>query len=210
MKTTEIVGFNREGLGTKASKMLRADGNVPCVLYGGKENFHFHSPVYLFKDLLYTPDAYIVNLNVEGVEKKAVLKDVQFHPVSDVILHVDFLEIFDDKAVAIDVPVITVGQAPGALTGGQVYIKNKKLRVKAIPSKLPENVEVDISSLELGSSMQVKDLDVSDYEILTNSKVSIVQIIIPRALKAALNDGDEEGATAEGEENAEATEGAEA
>lgn len=202
MKTTEIVGFNREGLGTKASKALRADGNVPCVLYGGKENSHFHSPVYLFKDLLYTPDAYIVHINVEGVEKKAVLKDVQFHPVSDAIVHVDFLEIFDDKAVAIDVPVITTGKAPGADLGGQVYVKNKKLRVKAIPSKLPENVVVDISALELGNSMQVKDLEVSDYEILTNPNVSIVQIIIPRALKASLNDDE----NPEGEEGAEAAE----
>ena len=204
MKTTEIVGFNREGLGTKASKALRADGNVPCVLYGGKENFHFHSPVYLFKELLYTPNAYIVNLNVEGVEKKAVLKDVQFHPVSDAIQHVDFLEIFDDKPVAIDVPVITVGQAPGAQLGGQVYVKNKKLRVKAIPANLPENVEVDISSLELGNSMQVKDIESEGFEILTNPNVSIVQIIIPRALKASLGDeeGTEEGAEGEVTEEA--------
>ena len=196
MKTTEIVGFNREGLGTKASKALRADGNVPCVLYGGKENFHFHSPVYLFKDLLYTPNAYIVNLNVEGVEKKAVLKDVQFHPVSDIIQHVDFLEIFDDKPVAMDVPVTTVGKAVGADMGGQVYVKNKKLRVKAIPANLPEFVEVDVSSLELGNSMQVKDIKVEGFEILTNPNVAIVQIIVPRALKAALGEG-EEGAAEE-------------
>lgn len=205
MKTTEIVGFKREDLGTKASKTLRADGNVPCVLYGGKENIHFHSPVYLFKDLLYTPNAYIVNLNVEGVEKKAVLQDVQFHPVSDSIVHVDFLEIFEDKAVAIDVPVVTEGVAPGAQLGGQVYIKNKKLRVKAIPSKLPEVVKVDISSLELGHSVRVQDVEADGFEILTNPKVSIVQIIIPRALKASLNTDEEgEGETEEATQEAEA------
>ena len=89
MKTTEIVGFKREELGTKSSKALRADGNVPCVVYGGEDNISFHAPAYLFRDLLYTPDVYIVKLNVEGVEKNCVLKEAQFHPVSEMILLFD-------------------------------------------------------------------------------------------------------------------------
>ena len=97
MKTTEIVGFRRKDVGSKEAKLLRADGNVPCVLYGGSEIIHFHAPAILFKELFYTQDALLVDLNIEGVEKKAVLKDAQFHAVSEAPLHVDFLEIFDNK-----------------------------------------------------------------------------------------------------------------
>lgn len=206
MKTTEIVGFNRTDLGTKYSKLLRADGNVPCVLYGGEDHMHFHSPAYLFKELLYTPDSYIVKLNVEGVEKRAILKDVQFHPVSDVLLHVDFLEIFDDKPVSLDVPVKLEGVAPGVQKGGQVYIKNKKLKVRATPENLPDYVTVNVNELELGAAVRVKDVEVEGFEIVTKPSVSIVQIIVPRALKAAGGaddeDEDEEGVEAATEEAA--------
>jgi large subunit ribosomal protein L25 len=202
MKTTEIVGFNRVDLGTKSSKALRADGNVPCVLYGGSENIHFQSPAYLFKDLLYTPNVYIVKLNVEGVEKNCILKDAQFHPVSEMILHVDFLEIFDDKKVTMDIPVELEGVAPGAAIGGQIYIKNKTLRVTALPGNIPETVKVNISSLQLGQSLKVSEVaTVGDYEILTNKTVSIVSIIVPRALKAAGGEGEGD---AEAEDSTEA------
>ena len=192
MKTTEIVGFRREDLGTKFSKALRADGNVPSVLYGGEEVIHFHAPAYLFNDLLYTPDAYIVQLNVEGVEKKCVLKDVQFHPVSDMILHVDFLEIFDDKAVVVEIPVRTVGTSPGILGGGQLFMKSRKLKAKALPSQLPEYIEVDISGLELGSSLKVGEITVEGYEIVNSPSTAIAQVIVPRALKAQSADATEE------------------
>lgn len=212
MKTTEIIGYQRKGTGKGDSKRLRAEGNVPCVLYGEGENLHFHSPMYLFKDLLYTPDAYIVNLNVEGAEKRCVLQDVQFHPVSEIILHADFLAISDDKPVTIDVPVKLKGDSPGAQAGGQVYVKNKRLRVKALPENLPEYVEVDISEVQLGNAVRVKDLTTDGFEILNNENVAIVQIIIPRALKAAASEEEEE--LEEGEEGAEgeapAAEGGEA
>ncbi len=186
MKTTEIVGFKREELGTRSSKALRADGNVPCVLYGGEGNINFHAPMYLFRDLLYTPEVYEVKLNVEGVEKNCVLKDAQFHPVSETILHVDFFEIFADKEVEMNIPVKLVGAAPGAQVGGQVYIKTKKLKVVGLPGNLPDYVEVDISTLDLGDSKKVKEVEVAgEYKIVTNPSVSIVSIIIPRALKAA-------------------------
>lgn len=201
MKTTEIVGFKREDVGTKYSKLLRADGNVPCVLYGGKENIHFHSPAYIFKDLLYTGDAHIVNLNVEGVEKKCVLKDVQFHPVSDMLLHVDLLEIFDDKEVVVEVPVKLDGVSPGILKGGQVYLKTKKVKVKAVPANLPDFVTVDISKLDLGKSIKIREVKVDGFTIVTPEQVSVVSIIIPRALRGTLTTGgddeDEEGAATE-------------
>lgn len=198
MKTTEIVGFNRENLGTKYSKLLRADGNVPSVLYGGDKVIHFHTPAYLYRELLYTPEAYIVELNVEGVEKKCVLKDAQFHPVSEELLHVDLLEIFDDKAVIMDIPVSITGKSAGVVKGGQVYLKAKTLKVKALPAKLPQTVAVDITKLDLGQSLVVREVAVdSDFEIITKPSVSIVQVIVPRALKA-------KGTIADGEEEAEA------
>ena len=185
MNTTEIVGFRREEVGTKSAKALRADGNVPCVLYGGDEVIHFHAPMILFKDLFYTPNAYIVNLNIEGTEKRAVLKDSQFHPVSDVPLHADFLEIFDDKEVEVLVPVKLKGNSPGVIKGGQLQIVTEKLKVKAVPGDIPEFVMVDISSLELGKSLKVKHIEPGNYKILNNDNVSVASVIIPRALKAA-------------------------
>lgn len=188
MKTTEILGYFREDTGKSVSKRLRSEGNVPCVLYGGEGNpIHFYAPMYLFRDVLYTPNAYIVELNIEGTAKRCVLQDVQFHPVSEMILHADFLEIFDDKPVTMEVPVELTGSAPGAQAGGQVYIKNKRLKVKALPANLPEYVEVDISTLELGNSARVKDIETENFEILNAPSVSVVQIIIPRALKSAAN-----------------------
>lgn len=196
MKTTEIVGFKRpnDELGTAFSKRLRADGNVPCVIYGGDEVVHFHSPMYLFKDVLYTPDAYIVNVNVEGVEKKCILQDVQFHPVSDVILHVDFLEISEDKPVKIDIPVSIVGEsdAPGLKIGGVLVVKTRKLRIKALPANLPDTVEVSVAGLELGKSTKVSSIVAEGYEILNPKTVSVASITIPRSLRQALQSGDVE------------------
>lgn len=200
MKTTEILGYFREDTGKASTKKIRREGNVPCVLYGGEGNpIHFHAPMFLFREVLYTPNAYIVTLNIEGNERKCILQDVQFHPVSEVILHADFLEIFDDKPVIIDIPVELVGVAPGAQAGGQVYIKNKRLKVKALPANLPETVKVDISTLELNSAARVKDVEVDGFEILNAPAVAIVQIIVPRALKAAEGVEGEEDEELEGE-----------
>ena len=203
MKTTEIVGFKREDLGTASSKALRADGNVPCVVYGGKEVIHFHTPAYLFKDLLYSPEAFMVKLNVEGVEKTCVLQDCQFHPVSDMLLHVDLMEVFDDKPVTMEIPVQVKGKAKGTERGGLVYVKSKKLKVKALPANMPQYVEIDVTPLDLGKSVKVMDVQTEGYEIVTSEKVTIVGVIIPRALKAALKE-------AQGEEEVEVEEGAEA
>lgn len=199
MKTTEIVGFKREDLGTSSSKKLRADGNVPCVVYGSGEPIHFHTPMYLFRDLIYTPEAKIVNLNVEGQEMQCILKEAQFHPVSEMILHADFFLISEDKAVVIEVPVKVTGTSPGVANGGKLFMKVNKLKVKAVPSKLPDFVEVSIEGLELGKSVRVRDTNPEGYEILNNEQVTIASVIIPRALKTA-DDLDEGEEGAEGEE----------
>lgn len=193
MKTIEIVGFKRpeNELGTKYSKVLRAEGNVLGVLYGGDEVIHFHSPMYLFRELLYTKEAYIINLNVEGVEKKCILQDVQFHPVSEVILHVDFLEISDDKPVKIDIPVKIVGTAPGVKIGGVLVVKAPRLKVKALPNELPDYVEANIDGLELGKSLKVSSIETKGYEILTSPKVSVATVTITRALRQAMTAGED-------------------
>lgn len=185
MKTTEIVGFKRSGLGTTDSKKLRADGNVPCVVYGGKgEPIHFHSPMYLFKELVYTPNAYIVNLNIEGTLVDCILKDIQFHPVSDMILHADFFAIEDDKKVQIDVPVKITGTSPGVANGGKLFVKMSKLTVKAIPANLPDFVEVSIQGLKLGNSVRVRNIKEQGFEIVNNPQVTVASVVVTRALKS--------------------------
>ena len=185
MKTVEVVGFKRNDLGKTTAKRLRAEGNAPCVLYGGEEVIHFHAPMYLFNDIVYTPEACFVHLNIEGVEKKAILQDIQFHPVSEVIMHVDFLELVDDKPVKMEIPVSFVGKSPGLQMGGKLVAKLRKLKVRALPANMPSSVEVSVQGLELGKSVKVASVKTEDYEILYNPSVTIASIAIPRALRSA-------------------------
>lgn len=183
MKSIEIIGYQRANLGKKGSKDLRAEGYVPCVLYGGAEQVHFYSPMILFRDLLYSPNVYEVNLNVEGTEYKCILQDAQFHPVNEVILHVDFLELNKSKPVKMEVPVRFVGTAPGVQKGGKLIPKLRKVKVKALPSDIPEFVDVDISNLELGKSVRVNDLKVENFTVLTSGAAPIASVEVPRALR---------------------------
>src|SRR5690606_8669485 len=145
MKSLEIIGFKRANLGKKESKDLRAEAMVPCVLYGGGEQVHFHSPMIMFRDLLYSADVYQVDLNIEGTHYKAILQDSQFHPVNDMLLHVDFLQLHDDKEVKMDIPVRFAGVSPGVLAGGKLVTKLRKLKVKALPANLPDFVELNMA-----------------------------------------------------------------
>ena len=199
MKIVEIIGYKRANLGKTESKRLRGESFVPCVVYGGKEQIHFSAPMILFRDLVYTPEARFVELNIEGEIKKAILKDIQFHPVSEVILHADFLELFEDKPIKMSIPVVTQGIAPGIQTGGRLIMKTPKIMIKSLPKDMPESINVDISKLELGKTIKVGDLAPQEYEVLTNQLVSICSVDVPRAMK---------GKTEE-EEAAEAAEAAE-
>ena len=199
MKIVEIIGYKRANLGKTESKRLRGESFVPCVVYGGKEQIHFSAPMILFRDVVYTPEARFVELNIEGEIKKAILKDIQFHPVSEVILHADFLELFEDKPIKMSIPVVTQGIAPGIQTGGRLIMKTPKIMIKSLPKDMPESINVDISKLELGKTIKVGDLAPQEYEVLTNPLVSICSVDVPRAMK---------GKTEE-EEAAEAAEAAE-
>ncbi len=194
MKTIEIVGYKRDGLGKGDSKRLRENGDVPCVLYGGEENVHFYAPMMLFRDLVYTPNVHFVELNVEGKLYKAILQDLQVHPVSEVLLHIDFLELDETKEIKMEIPVKFSGSAPGILKGGKLVTKLRKLKVRSLPQHMPEFIEVSINGLELGKSVKVSSLKAEDYTILNNEMVTIGTIEIPRALKSAQTKaGDAEG-----------------
>jgi large subunit ribosomal protein L25 len=192
MKTIEIIGYKRANLGKTESKRLREEGNVPCILYGGKEQVAFYAPMILFRDLVYTNEAHFVHLNIEGQEFQAIMQDIQFHPVSEVILHVDFLLLQEGKTVKMDVPVHLKGTAPGVTKGGTLIHKRRKLRVKALPKNMPEHITVDISTLDFHKAIKVGEVEAEGFEITDPKQASVAVIEIPRALRGKTTTGTEE------------------
>ena len=204
MKTIEIIGYKRANLGKNESKKLREEGNVPSVVYGGKEQIHFHSPMILFRDLVYTPGANFVKLNIEGEIKNAILQDIQFHPVSEIILHADFLELSENKKIKMEIPVKFLGNSPGVLQGGKILTRIRKLSILAYPKNMPEFIEIDISHLELGKSVKVEDILSEQYEILNSPLVSVVSVNIPRVtIEEEEEEETEDDEETEGEEGTE-------
>lgn len=183
MKTVEIVGYKRANLGKTEAKRLRAESMVPGVLYGGEEQVHFYAPMILFRDLVYTDEAHFVKLNIEGTEFEAILQDIQFHPVSETILHVDFLQLFRGTKIKMDIPVRPVGTPPGIQQGGKLIKKLRFLTVKALPKDMPDYIEVNVSKLGLGKSVKVGEVQTENFEILNNPLVTIMGIEVPRALR---------------------------
>ena len=183
MKSITIKGSKRESVGKLATKALRNADKVPCVLYGGESPIHFSANELDFSKLVYTPNAHTVVINLEGGEKiNAILQDIQFHPVSDKILHVDFYQIFDDKPVTMEIPVIFEGSAPGVLiSGGVLSINKRKLKVRAVPSNLPDFIKADISELELGDKLIIEELKTSDYIILHPDNMVVCKVRTSRA-----------------------------
>ena len=186
MKSLEIIGFKRANLGKVEAKQLRSETNVPCVLYGGKEQLHFHTPAFLFRDLIYSGDVHTVALTVDGKSYKCVMQDVQFHPVNEMILHVDFLELNDDKIVKIEIPVKLVGTAVGVIKGGKLVPKLKKVTVKALPANLPDFIEVDVTALEVGKSVKVSDIKTNNYTIMNAKAIPLATVVSTRELKQAV------------------------
>lgn len=212
MKTVEIIGYKRANLGKTEAKRLREEGMVPCVVYGGEHQIHFYAPMILFRDLVYTDEAHFALLTIEGEPEpfEAIIQDVQFHPVSEIIMHADFLQLFRGTAIKMNIPVHPIGIAPGIQQGGKLIRKIKYLQIKALPKNMPEFIEVDVSNLGLGKSIKVGELETGEYEILNSPLVTLAGIEVPRALRGKDLEG-EEGEEGEGEEGAEApAEGAEA
>jgi large subunit ribosomal protein L25 len=185
MKSLEVIGFKRANLGKVEAKQLRQETNVPCVLYGGAEQVHFHTPAFLFRDLIYSGEVHTVALTVDGKKYKCILQDVQFHPVNEQILHVDFLELNDDKIVKIEIPVKLVGTAVGVIKGGKLVTKLKKVTVKALPANLPDFIEIDVTNLEVGKSAKVGDVKLGNYTILNSKSIPLASVVSTRELKQA-------------------------
>ncbi len=183
MKTVEIIGYRRANLGKTSSQKLRDEGLVPCVLYGGEEQIHFHSPMILFRDIVYTNEAHFVHLNIEGEECQAILQEVQFHPVSEIILHADFLRISEDRKVKMNIPIRLVGEAPGVTKGGTLVRKRAALRVHGLPKDMPDHIDIDVSSLDFHHAIKVGDIKMANLEFLDPKAASIAVVEVPRAAK---------------------------
>ncbi len=197
MKSITINGSKRESVGKKATKALRNAGQVPCVLYGGDQPLHFAADEIAFKDLVYTPDVHTVVIELKGGEKfDAVLQDIQFHPVTDAILHIDFYQIFEDKEISMEIPVHTTGVARGVKNGGVLRFNLRRMRVKGLPGNLPDFIEADITPLKIGNKLYVTALKSDDFKIMHPDNTVVCQVRTSRNVVALDEDEDEEEETA--------------
>lgn len=210
MKTFQLSAEVREDKGKKLAKQLRKQGLVPAVIYGdGKEATMLTVKSSALRNLLFTPDIYVVELTVNDAIRYCIVQDVQFHPVTDNILHIDFLEVRRDKPIIIDVPVKLVGHSVGVRAGGNLHLDMRKIRVKALYEYIPEHLEIDITKLELGKAIQVGDLSFDNLELLNPNNAVVCAVRVTR-LSLPEDELDEEGEGEEGEEATEGAEGAEA
>jgi large subunit ribosomal protein L25 len=182
MKSISISGTRRAAQTKQETKKLRAEGKVPCVLYGGKEQFHFSAPVLALKPLVYSPAVYTVDLDIDGTTHKAVMKDLQFHPVNDRLLHIDFMEIADNKKVVMDIPVKITGSAAGVRQGGTLRTKMRMLKVSALPKDLPDEFEINIADLNIGDSILVSDMKMKGVEFLDRPNNAITAVKVTRVV----------------------------
>ncbi len=185
MKTIAISGSPRADVGKRDAKELRYQGNVPCVLYGGGEQFHFSAPASELKGVLYTPEALFVDIELNGKKTRAIVQEAQFHPVTDQILHVDFLQLFADKLATIQIPVLLSGASPGVKVGGKLVQKFRKLKVRGFPDDFTDSIEISIEKLELGKSIRVEEITLNKLEILNSKADTIVSVASSRATKEA-------------------------
>lgn len=185
MKTFELKGEVRTDLGKKSSKAARVGESVPCVLYGGAENVHFTSTASDLRKLIYSPDVFVVDLEVAGKKCKAVMKALQFHPVTDKVLHIDFLQVTETKPVVVEIPVKLEGLAEGVKAGGKLALEMRKLRVKGLYTNIPERIVIDVTSLGLGKSIQVGSVSVENLEILNAKNAVVAQVKLTRAARGA-------------------------
>ena len=180
MKSITINGSQRESVGKVATKALRNAGKVPCVLYGGDKPVHFSAEEKAFKNLVYTPNVYTAKIELDGQTYNAILQDIQFHPVSDKILHIDFYQLFEEKEITMNIPVRLVGSAKGVMVGGALRHNQRKLRVKALPANLPDFIEADITELQIGNKLYVTELRNDNYTLLHPDNTVVAQVRMSR------------------------------
>jgi len=209
MKTLEIKGSLRTDLGKKSSKNTRKEGNVPCVIYGKEQNIHFHIHENNFKNLVYTPDAHLVNLDLDGKEYKVVLQDIQFHPVTDKITHADFIEIFDNKPIVISLPIKVTGDSVGVKAGGKLRIKKRHLKVRGFANDIPEFLPIDVTEVKIHHSVKVGDLSYDKIELIDPNITTILSVATSRVVQKEEGEGVEGAEGAEGAAAKPAAEGGE-
>lgn len=196
MKSITIKGQVRENVGKKSTKALRNAEQVPCVVYGGEKAVHFSAPSKSFRNLVYTADALTATIELEGQEPiMVILQDIQFHPVTDKINHIDFYQLHEDKEVVMDIPTTLVGSAIGVLNGGSLSHSLRKVKVKALPANLPDSIEADISALKIGMKVTVGELAKGNYTYIQNDGVVVAQVKMSR--NATKDDEEEEGEASE-------------
>lgn len=187
MKSITIEGQLRTGTGKKAARQLRSQGLVPSVIYGGTQEVNFSAPVLAFKSLVYTSEFLLADIKVDGKSYKAILKDIQFDKVNDSLAHIDFLELVEDKPVIATLPLKFVGTSVGVKAGGKLITKIKSLKIKTLPKFLKENIEVDLTNLELNGNIRVEDVVAENYEILNSPRIPIASVVMTRQLKQEEN-----------------------
>lgn len=207
MKTAKIAGVLRGETGKKDATALRNAGRVPCELYGPDLNVHFSLDEIALTKLLHTPDAFEFHIDVEGTEYRAVMKETQFHPITDRPLHIDFLAVQDDREVTVKLPVKLIGNAEGVRAGGKLNVLLRKLAVRGLPGNLPDSIDLNIAPLKIGDSIRVRDLSLNGVQALAADSAVVVAVKTSRKAMAAAagadDDDDEEGGEAEGEGEAE-------
>jgi large subunit ribosomal protein L25 len=183
MKIVSLSGSPRANVGKKDANQLRRKGQIPCVVYGGKEQVHFHADVRAFKNIIYTPDVCFVDIDLNGKKTKAMLQEAQFHKVNDSLLHVDFLEIVEGKAVTIAIPVKLHGQAEGVKAGGRLVLSHRKVKVKGLADKIPAQLDLNIDKLSIGKSITFGDIKIDGIEVLGAHDSAIVSVNVTRAVE---------------------------
>ena len=185
MKTFALAGQSRTDIGKKATKAVRNAGDIPAILYGGEKEIAFSVSTSAVRNLVYTPNIYVVELTIDGATCNAIVQDLQFHPVTDEVLHIDFLQIFEDKPVVIEVPVKLEGLAEGVKQGGKLSLEMRKLRVKALYANVPERLTINVSELGLGKTVQVGQLSFENLELLNAKNAVVCAVKLTRAARGA-------------------------
>lgn len=190
MKTFQLEGKSREIAERSADqkrslKAMRKNNEIPAVLYGGENVIHFTVAANAVRNLVYTPEIYVVELTIDGVKRMAIMKELQFHPVSDALLHLDFLEVFPEKPIVMEVPVVLEGHAEGVKAGGKLQLQMRKLKVKAVYSEIPEKLVINVDNLGLGKTMQVGDIHFEGLEIMNAKNAVVCAVQLTRAARGA-------------------------
>ncbi len=208
MKRVSMSGSPREGVGKKDAKAQRRAGNVICVMYGGEEQVSFTLPGKKFDKIIFTPDVYLVDLEIGGKNYVALLKDVQYHPVSDTVLHADFLQVLEKKPITVSIPIVLTGVSVGVMNGGKLTVKMRKLSLKGLFSDIPENIAIEISDLKIGMGIQIKDIKIDKITMLDNPNNVVLSVKTARGIldEEEEEETEGEGESAEGAETSDAKE----